>query len=239
VQRRQRNKVMLQDELSPHGEHRRTPLYRDLFVPWGIGAKDQIRVVLSDGPAMLAFVGGVRLERFGAREKHRLAAMVPALQKRLWLERQLGDGALARAALDAVLEQVGRAAFIVNARGAVHHANRAGRSLLERRDMRERLTSTSFERLQLAMPGGSSHFLVVERRPDGELHTRLASARVRWGLTPRQAEVLAVVAQGEANKTIAVRLGCSLRTVEVHVTALFDKAQVDSRAALIAALWAP
>jgi DNA-binding NarL/FixJ family response regulator len=58
-----------------------------------------------------------------------------------------------------------------------------------------------------------------------------------WSLTPRQAEVLALVVQGEANKTIAATLRCSVRTVEVHLTALFEKAQCDSRSELGARFW--
>jgi DNA-binding NarL/FixJ family response regulator len=40
--------------------------------------------------------------------------------------------------------------------------------------------------------------------------------------------------QGETNKAISARLGCAERTVEVHVTHVLGKAQVESRSALIA-----
>jgi DNA-binding CsgD family transcriptional regulator len=56
----------------------------------------------------------------------------------------------------------------------------------------------------------------------------------RWALTAREAEVLARVVQGETNKVIAARLGCAERTVEVHITHVLGKAQVESRSALIA-----
>jgi DNA-binding CsgD family transcriptional regulator len=59
-----------------------------------------------------------------------------------------------------------------------------------------------------------------------------ASAR-RWHLTPRQHEVLALVARGMANKQIGEKLGCAERTVELHVTELLRKARVSSRAHLI------
>jgi DNA-binding NarL/FixJ family response regulator len=43
--------------------------------------------------------------------------------------------------------------------------------------------------------------------------------------------------QGTPNKTIAATLGCSVRAVEVHVTALLDKTQTGSRAELGARFW--
>jgi DNA-binding CsgD family transcriptional regulator len=56
----------------------------------------------------------------------------------------------------------------------------------------------------------------------------------RWGLTPRQREVLGRVAGGDATGTIAAALGISERAIEMHLTALFDRVGVDSRAALVA-----
>jgi DNA-binding NarL/FixJ family response regulator len=64
--------------------------------------------------------------------------------------------------------------------------------------------------------------------------SRLAAAAKRWQLTSREAEVLGLVAQGESNRAIGESLGCSERTVEVHITHLLDKAGVDSRTALVA-----
>lgn len=57
------------------------------------------------------------------------------------------------------------------------------------------------------------------------------------GLTPRQEDVLRLVAKGLANKEIADELGMSPATVRVHVTALFKTLGVENRtqAALSAA----
>jgi DNA-binding NarL/FixJ family response regulator len=49
--------------------------------------------------------------------------------------------------------------------------------------------------------------------------------------------VLALVAQGESNRTVATRLGCSEKTVELHVSALLAKTRCASRAQLVAAFW--
>lgn len=54
------------------------------------------------------------------------------------------------------------------------------------------------------------------------------------GLTPRQLQVLRLVASGEANKAIAAELFISERTVERHVSDIFGKLGVSSRAAATA-----
>ncbi len=55
-------------------------------------------------------------------------------------------------------------------------------------------------------------------------------------LSPREAEVLALVATGLANKQIARRLGISERTVKAHLTSVFQQLGVTDRTQ--AALWA-
>jgi len=66
---------------------------------------------------------------------------------------------------------------------------------------------------------------------------RLDQAAVAWTLTPRQAEVLAQLVAGLANKEIASQLGCAENTVELHVTRLLRKADVTSRSQLISQFW--
>lgn len=69
------------------------------------------------------------------------------------------------------------------------------------------------------------------------LAERLAERSTAWGLTTRQREVLAGVAEGLTNKELCERLGCSLPTVETHMSALLRKAGAMSRSELQAALW--
>jgi NarL family two-component system response regulator YdfI len=52
-------------------------------------------------------------------------------------------------------------------------------------------------------------------------------------LTERELEVLTAVAGGERNKEIAYRLGISERTVKAHLTNVYNKLGVDSRAAAV------
>jgi NarL family two-component system response regulator YdfI len=54
------------------------------------------------------------------------------------------------------------------------------------------------------------------------------------GLSSREVEVLAAVADGQRSKEIAVHLGITERTVKAHLASIYNKLGVDSRAAAIA-----
>jgi len=60
-------------------------------------------------------------------------------------------------------------------------------------------------------------------------------SRAPTALTARQAEVLALVAEGYSNRDIAVRLGISENGVKGHLTRLLAKFDVPTRTALVAA----
>jgi DNA-binding CsgD family transcriptional regulator len=53
-------------------------------------------------------------------------------------------------------------------------------------------------------------------------------------LTAREQEVLGLLREGRANKAIAEALGCSVRTVEFHITNLLRKVGASSRLELVA-----
>lgn len=63
---------------------------------------------------------------------------------------------------------------------------------------------------------------------------RRTSEKSPLELTPRELEVMQGAAAGERNKEIAYRLGISARTVKAHLTSVYNKLGVDSRAAAIA-----
>lgn len=63
------------------------------------------------------------------------------------------------------------------------------------------------------------------RRTPGELD---------GSLTPREIEVLGMLAEGLANKNIAYRLGISEHTVKFHITSIFTKLNASSRAEAVA-----
>ena len=54
-------------------------------------------------------------------------------------------------------------------------------------------------------------------------------------LTAREAQILALLAEGLVNKEIAARLGISRHTVKTHLAALFHKLGVTTRAEAVAA----
>jgi len=53
-------------------------------------------------------------------------------------------------------------------------------------------------------------------------------------LTGRELEVLQAAARGERNKEIAYKLGITERTVKAHLASIYQKFNVDSRAAAVA-----
>jgi DNA-binding NarL/FixJ family response regulator len=68
--------------------------------------------------------------------------------------------------------------------------------------------------------------LVLSGEPPAEEPT---SQGGNQGLTPRELEVLAAMADGASNKVIARRLGISFHTVKFHVAAILEKLDAESR----------
>lgn len=155
-------------------------------------------------------------------------------------ERQFSSD-LAAAGLAAALEAIGAPSFIADAQGCVLHANDAGRRLWESDPTGTgEILATAFlgkssEGVEFAQLDALPAWLLVLRGQPVE--ARLRRTARAWGLTPRQADVLRLVAQGDTNKAIAAALGCAEVTVELHVSAILRKAHVDRRAALTASFW--
>jgi DNA-binding NarL/FixJ family response regulator len=120
---------------------------------------------------------------------------------------------------------------------------------------------TSFgeaERVQGALTAGAAGYLLKDAEPAevaaairaaaaGEVHLdsavagqlvrRMAAPRIGLtALTPREREILTLIAQGHANRTIAEKLVISERTARTHVSNVLGKLQLSSRtqAALLA-----
>lgn len=222
-------------------------IYREAAAPNGLGNRDQLRALICDGPALLGWVGAFREEPFAAHEVRLYQELVPALQRRMLLEQQLQRLPHAQAELAAALEAIHGAAFILSRAGRVQHANAAGRALLERDDaatraaLRLELGSSApgrFALTRIVAQGAPVEHLAVEARPRTlEAAARTLALARRWSLTPRQAQVLELLAAGRSNKLVAVLLHCAERTIEMHVTALFGRVQAASRAELVARFW--
>jgi DNA-binding CsgD family transcriptional regulator len=243
-QPKQRNQVVTLAQLR---EFERPGNIIELWRRAGIDGHDQLRVLLCESEALLAWVGAYRPsdDPFTSREHGMLQRLVPVLQRRLALEQQLASAPLARAALESSMEALARPALIVNDRAEPQFANTLARQLLaaDAGALQQRLDDclhgrdTSYAVTPVNAPGLPPHFLVVEQSPPREALPLVAGAATRWSLTAREAQTLALLADGLSNRAMAAHLGCSERTVEVHVARLLEKSDSESRAQLIARFW--
>lgn len=160
----------------------------------------------------------------------------------------LGSGPLAKVALQAALERLDAAAFIASTTGTILHANREGqqRATRSKDRLRSKLSRIIATRRDPNVGAGvfvtplrvgtlPEYFLITFRLP-ASLQDGVTYAARLWELTPRQVQVLSGVAEGFSNKTIAVRLGCTERTIEAHLTAIFAKSGLEGRTELMAAM---
>ncbi len=81
--------------------------------------------------------------------------------------------------------------------------------------------------LRLAAPGETADLILAP--PETSPH-----AEPDAGLTPRETEVLKMLAEGASNKTIARRLGISVHTANFHVGSLLDKLDATGRTDAVA-----
>lgn len=75
------------------------------------------------------------------------------------------------------------------------------------------------------------------KRADAALVTPMRTNRPtapEAALTPRELEVLALLAEGASNKVIARRLGISVHTAKFHVGSLLDKLEATGRTDAVA-----
>jgi DNA-binding NarL/FixJ family response regulator len=87
---------------------------------------------------------------------------------------------------------------------------------------------------ELELEAARSAFEGLGARSDLERLARLAQAPPPGGLSPREREVLALVAEGRTNRAIATELFISEKTVARHVSNIFSKLGLSSRAAAAA-----
>lgn len=104
------------------------------------------------------------------------------------------------------------------------------------RDLADRLAAllAGIDGLVLAAPGETADALLTDP-PDGAGE---AVGRHLAGpadlITAREAEVLALLAEGASNKAIARRLGISVHTAKFHVASLLDKLDATGRTDAVA-----
>jgi len=121
-----------------------------------------------------------------------------------------------------------------------HTYYRPDRALYERieAEVRARLDEAAFEAAKeegrAMSPGQAVEYALVEpATPDGDVPTTTPSSAPEHpaGLTPREVEVLGLVAEGLTNVEVAQRLFLSPRTIDTHLTSIYHKLGVSSRAA--------
>ena len=80
----------------------------------------------------------------------------------------------------------------------------------------------------LAAPGQAADLAIVprERPGNGDVHD--------VELTPRELDVLALMAEGASNKAIARQLGISVHTAKFHVGSILDKLDATGRTDAVA-----
>jgi DNA-binding CsgD family transcriptional regulator len=81
------------------------------------------------------------------------------------------------------------------------------------------------------------HAIPLRQRRDVAVTVRVVGSEMpavttRYGLSPREAQVVELVLHGYRNVDIATSLGISPRTIKKHLTKIFDKVGVHSRSQL-------
>jgi DNA-binding NarL/FixJ family response regulator len=239
---------MFLDHLPPSEAHGRLLLHAEKpFAP------ADGRACASSDVVELAADGDDDVPHESAQEQRELAAAALSLQ----LEAELEVAAPARATslqaalVSSLLEAVHEPVFVLTAQGGLEQANGVGRAWLRTTEGAEALSTLRAAIAAGGEPGGFA--LTRIEAPEHEAHHWLARwtlgasllpsvkverARQTWNLPERSARVLAQVASGRSNKEIAAALGRSEVTVERHLTSLFRRAGCQSRAELIARLYA-
>lgn len=84
------------------------------------------------------------------------------------------------------------------------------------------------EGVRLAAPGEAATVAIVARDSNRAVHAH------GFDLTPRELDVLALLAEGASNKTIAQQLGISVHTAKFHVASLLEKLDATGRTDAVA-----
>ena len=82
--------------------------------------------------------------------------------------------------------------------------------------------------LHLAAPGEPADVTIVSRNRQSSVEPH------GFDLTPREFDVLTLLAEGASNKTIAKQLGISVHTAKFHVSSLLEKLDATGRTDAVA-----
>jgi len=95
--------------------------------------------------------------------------------------------------------------------------------------------STLFNTIRAAARGETllKPEIVQQLLAPSQNHEETSTLKTQTILTEREIEVLESVARGDTSKMIALQLGITERTVKAHLTSIYNKLGVDSRAAAV------
>jgi len=94
--------------------------------------------------------------------------------------------------------------------------------------------NASFEQIEAALRAVAAGLVVRPRRPAGREFWSQSEIDENALLTPRELQVLDLIAAGLTNKGIARQLGISLHTIKFHVESLFRKLGARTRTEAVA-----
>lgn len=251
--RRSTSEVFLYDPVRPPVEQRNTVHRlalndpraargaRAAFREMGIADHVQTRVLVCEGPVLsAAFAVYWPPDEPPADEDVECLGVFaqgvrPALRAVSHLSGEHG------AAFDAAFDALAAEAYVVDDRGRILYASTVGASVIDERGDEAVVAISSAIRGETcgydvnAFEAGTTgrRWLVTRRPREHSVERRAAASAQAWALTNRQAQVLALLVDGASNKEIANATGISVRTVEIHVTAILQKANASSRVELV------
>jgi DNA-binding CsgD family transcriptional regulator len=181
-----------------------------------------------------------RRPRVGPRAEAELGAEPAVEAAGLAAQTQSATEAL-RAMLRAALDLVASPAFVITSSGEVLESNPVGREWLMRDPARAAMLHEAARGrppmgvvVTRAREAGDALVLVGHEPLERGARGLVAATSRRWRFTPREREVLTLLVDGCSNRAIAATLSIAVRTVEAHLSSMFEKAAVDSRAELVA-----
>jgi len=208
-----------------------------------------------------AAVAAIRQVLASAPSAHERIRFLPAAVEILLAARDLEGAQKAAADLEQIAQDTGNdiiASLASHARGSIHHAEGNDRAALEplrrafttwqrvgapylaariRTEIAAALSALGdAEGAELERDAARAVFRDLGATPDLERLGGTSAVRSAqpFGLTPRELEVLRLVASGRTNRAIADQLFLSEKTVDRHVSNLFTKLDVSTRAAATA-----
>jgi DNA-binding CsgD family transcriptional regulator len=243
-------------DVDPDGKILDTPLYREFYEPRGI--RSQIAFLLPAPPGIhVALVVNRDGTEFSARER----ALLAELRLHLVNIYRLVSHAEVSRQRDAALADDGWSVALVDDSGTVLESNEVAEAIGRAAGVDlsvgaglgglwSAMSGPPVDRWATSRPtapvrvnGGVAFEARLLRSPVGP-HVLLIREPVRvtvqdvvaLGLTPRQAEVAVLLADGLTNIAIAARLSITESTVRRHLEAIFDRLGVRSRAGVVGRL---